>query len=100
MNAMAGLNELSAVELAGRTRAGAVSAVDVATAVIARIEARQPGIEAFAWFDPEAVLAQARALDAAPVRGPLHGVPVAVKDVFDTGDMPDDRPESACARRR
>jgi amidase len=43
-----------------------------------------------AWIhlDPDAVLAQARALDAGPVRGPLHGLPVGVKDIIDTADMP------------
>jgi Asp-tRNA(Asn)/Glu-tRNA(Gln) amidotransferase A subunit family amidase len=45
-------------------------------------------VHAWAFLDPELVLAQARALDAAPVRGPLHGVPLGVKDVMDTFDMP------------
>ena len=82
------LNELTAAEIAERVRSGNTRVVDVAEAVIARIEARQPDVAAYAWFDRDAVLAQARALDAEPVKGPLHGVPLAVKDVFDTKDMP------------
>jgi amidase len=39
-------------------------------------------------FDPELALAQAHALDREPRRGPLHGVPIGVKDVIDTFDMP------------
>jgi Asp-tRNA(Asn)/Glu-tRNA(Gln) amidotransferase A subunit family amidase len=45
-------------------------------------------VRAWAFLDPELVLAQARALDAAPERGPLQGVPLGVKDVIDTFDMP------------
>ena len=45
-------------------------------------------MHAFASIDPELALAQARALDRAPARGPLHGVPVGVKDIIDTFDQP------------
>jgi Asp-tRNA(Asn)/Glu-tRNA(Gln) amidotransferase A subunit family amidase len=55
---------------------------------LARIEAREPQVEAWAYLDPELALTQARALDRAPSRGPLHGVPIGVKDIFDTADMP------------
>ena len=52
---------------------------------IRSIEKREPEVRAFVQFDPEGALAQARALDAlAPAqRGPLHGMPVAIKEVFD-----------------
>ena len=52
---------------------------------IHRIEEREPEVHAFVHFDPEGALAQARTLDAlAPARrGPLHGIPVAIKEVFD-----------------
>ena len=40
--------------------------------------------------DPELAIEQARACDRGPRRGPLHGVPVGVKDVIDTADMPTD----------
>lgn len=52
---------------------------------IRRIEKREEEVRAFVHFDPEGALAQARALDAlAPAqRGPLHGMPVAIKEVYD-----------------
>ncbi|MFT3663523.1 amidase [Piscinibacter sp.] len=55
---------------------------------LARIEAREGEVRAFVHLDVEGALAQARALDAGPVRGPLHGLPLGVKDIFDTHDMP------------
>jgi Asp-tRNA(Asn)/Glu-tRNA(Gln) amidotransferase A subunit family amidase len=50
--------------------------------------ARGDDVSAWAWLDAEAALAQARARDAEAPRGPLHGIPVGVKDVIDTADMP------------
>jgi Asp-tRNA(Asn)/Glu-tRNA(Gln) amidotransferase A subunit family amidase len=45
-------------------------------------------VQAFAALDADAALARARALDAGPLRGPLHGLPLGVKDLFDTADLP------------
>ena len=45
-------------------------------------------LRAWAYLDADAALAQARARDAEAPRGPLHGLPVGVKDVIDTADMP------------
>jgi Asp-tRNA(Asn)/Glu-tRNA(Gln) amidotransferase A subunit family amidase len=53
-----------------------------------RIKARDGDIRAWAYIDPEHALAQARSLDRMPRKGPLHGIPVGIKDVLDTGDMP------------
>jgi Asp-tRNA(Asn)/Glu-tRNA(Gln) amidotransferase A subunit family amidase len=53
-----------------------------------RIAERDGDVRAFVHLDPDAVLAQARALDAGPWRGALHGLPLGVKDLFDTADMP------------
>ena len=53
-----------------------------------RIDAWEGELRAWAWLDPDAALAQARARDAEAPRGPLHGLPVGVKDVIDTADMP------------
>lgn len=75
-------------ELARRVANAELSAVEVASAYIRRIDAGA-AIHAWQHFDPEAVLRQARAVDA---RGgdplPLAGVPVGVKDLLDTADMP------------
>ena len=80
--------EMDAITIATRIAAGALKAEEVAQALLDRIAAREPVVRAFAAIDPDAVLRQARALDVGPPRGPLHGVPIAVKDVLDTADLP------------
>ena len=49
-------------------------------------------VQAWAFLDPDHALSQARAADAwrseGRATGPLHGVPVGIKDIFDTADMP------------
>ncbi|MAF50211.1 MAG: hypothetical protein CMM10_18300 [Rhodospirillaceae bacterium] len=57
-------------------------------ACLARIEARNNDIHAWAFCDRENALAPARARDMQTPNGPLHGVPVGIKDVLDTKDMP------------
>ena len=61
-----------------------------ARALIARVKERDPIVQGWAYFDPDLVLASARALDAIEPerRGPLHGIAVGVKDVIFTKDMP------------
>jgi Asp-tRNA(Asn)/Glu-tRNA(Gln) amidotransferase A subunit family amidase len=83
---------LDACTLRDRLAAGALRAIELVDACIARIEAREPEIRAWAWFDPEFARHQARALDAfratgRPV-GPLHGLPVGIKDIIDTARIP------------
>jgi amidase len=53
-----------------------------------RIAGREADVQAWQHLDAEAALATARALDRGPSRGVLHGVPIGVKDVIDTVDMP------------
>jgi Asp-tRNA(Asn)/Glu-tRNA(Gln) amidotransferase A subunit family amidase len=73
-------------------RDGVVSALDVVESCLDRIAAVDPDIQAWAFLDPGHARAQARALDEARANGralgPLHGIPVGVKDIFDTRDMP------------
>jgi amidase len=75
-------------ELAERIRGGASSSVEAVTALADVIAAREPEVRAWVGFDPELALAEARERDAEAPRGPLHGVPVAVKDIIDTADRP------------
>lgn len=86
------LNWLSAADAARAVREGAISAEQLVEACLARVREADPGVEAWTYLDPEHALKQARARDqdrreGRPV-GPLHGVPVGIKDIFDTGDMP------------
>ncbi len=64
------------------------SALEAVEATLAGIEARDGRLHAWAAVDPEFARRQARALDAGPVRGVLHGIPLGVKDIFDTADLP------------
>ncbi len=82
------LNHLTAAEAARAIAAGAFTAEAVTAACLKRIEAREGTVHAWAHLDAEAALAQARARDGGPPLGPLHGVPVGIKDVFDTHDAP------------
>jgi hypothetical protein len=86
------LLSLDACALRERLASGAIRAMELAEAAIARIEAREPEVRAFAWFDPDFVRQQARVLDehrqaGRPV-GALHGLPVALKDIIDTARIP------------
>jgi Asp-tRNA(Asn)/Glu-tRNA(Gln) amidotransferase A subunit family amidase len=86
------LNWFSAADAARAIRDGAFNSVELVEACLARAREVDPKVQAWTYLDPEHALAQARALDerrkeGAPV-GPLHGVPVGIKDIFDTADMP------------
>ena len=83
-----GLNLLTASEAARQLESGAANAVQLVEDCLARIEAREPDVRAWAHVDRALALAQARARDGEPRRSVLHGVPVGIKDIFDTKDMP------------
>src|SRR6266478_7637793 len=82
------LRSLSAREAARQIAERRISAEELAAAYIERIEAREAVVGAWQYFDRDAALAAARQRDAEPPRGPLHGIPIAVKDLIDTADMP------------
>jgi amidase len=82
------LNQLSASEAAQRLAAREITAEQLARACLDRIEEREGTVRAWIHLDPDAVLGEARQLDRGPVRGPLHGLPLGVKDLIDTADMP------------
>jgi aspartyl-tRNA(Asn)/glutamyl-tRNA(Gln) amidotransferase subunit A len=89
---MADLTRLSAAELGRRIAAGELSSAEVTQAHLDRIAAVDDRVHAFLHVDPDGALATARSVDEAIARGdelgPLAGVPIAVKDVFTTKDMP------------
>ena len=82
------LNELSASEIAAGIADGKFTAEAVMRDCLERIEAREGALSAWASFDPDLAMAEARARDNAPAKGVLHGVPIGVKDVIDTNDLP------------
>src|ERR1700684_4017755 len=82
------LNQLGATEIVQKIARGEATCEAVTRDCVARIAARDGVVKAWVNFDPELAIAQARALDRAPNRGPLHGVPIGVKDIIDTFDMP------------
>lgn len=94
------LTNLSASTAAGMIRSGRLNSTALVEAYLERIAARDDIVHAWSWFDPEAALAQARAADASPARGALHGVPVGLKDVIDTADMPTEYGSAAFAGHR
>lgn len=85
------LHTLTAAELAARIRAGQVSPIEVVEAHLAWIEQYDTSILAWVHVDRDGALARARALEAeahkGSFRGPLHGVPVGIKDIFHVAGM-------------
>ena len=82
------LIRLTAADLAARVASGEVSAVEVTQAHLDRIAAVDEAVHAFLHVDTEGALAQARRVDAGEASGPLAGVPLALKDVIVTKDVP------------
>lgn len=82
------LNDRSATQLARALALREVRAEEVVRACLDRIAEREPQVQAWEFLATDAALAQARALDAGAVQGLLHGLPIGVKDLFDTHDMP------------
>jgi Asp-tRNA(Asn)/Glu-tRNA(Gln) amidotransferase A subunit family amidase len=93
--ALENLHQLSAVEAARLIREGAITSEQLVAACLDRIAGTDEEIDAWAFLDPDYALAQARAADELRLSGraigPLDGVPVGVKDIFDTADMPTER---------
>lgn len=83
---------LSAVDLRDRLASGSLRAVELVEACLHRIAATEPQVQAWAWLDGDHALEQAKRLDAWRVSGrslgPLHGLPVGLKDIIDTKGIP------------
>src|SRR5919106_1593164 len=84
--------QLSALEAARRIREGMLTSAELVEACLERIRAVEPNVQAWVFLDETHALAQARAADEKKALGqplgPLHGVPVGIKDIIDTTDMP------------
>lgn len=75
---------LTATEALAQMKLGSLTVEDYAKSLLSRITHRDEAVKAWAYLDPDFVLAQARKLDQIPPekRGPLHGIAVGVKDVI------------------
>ena len=82
------LHRLNLAEAARGIAGGVFTPVDLVTACLERIHAREDQVKAWAWLDPDQALARARACNGRPATTPLHGIPIGVKDIIDTADMP------------
>ncbi|OGL61649.1 MAG: glutamyl-tRNA amidotransferase [Candidatus Tectomicrobia bacterium RIFCSPLOWO2_12_FULL_69_37] len=86
------LAQMTAAQAAEAIRAGQITSEELVAACLERIASLEERVGAWAFLDRELALAQAREADLArregKALGSLHGVPVGVKDIFDTKDMP------------
>jgi Asp-tRNA(Asn)/Glu-tRNA(Gln) amidotransferase A subunit family amidase len=98
------LVELTAAEAAGKIARGDISSEEYIRAVIRQVNSVEDKVQAFIHFDPEHALAQAKERDAHRANGntlgPLHGLPVGIKDCIDTSDYPTENGSALFAGRR
>ena len=98
------LNELSARTIVNAIRDRGLTAVSVMEACLEQIAIREPQVKAWSFLDVDLARQRARQADewqaaGFPI-GPLHGLPVGVKDVFDTNDMPSEYGSGSLRGRR
>ena len=86
------LHALGLAEAAASIRDGRLSSAELVDDCLKRIDEVDRDIEAWAFLDRDHAMRQAELADdrrkQGKSTGPLHGVPVGIKDIFDTGDMP------------
>ena len=82
------LHELTAVELVRRLGRRELNVEALVRGLLERIDEREPAVQAWTCIRRDALLETARGMDRSATRGPLYGLPVGVKDVFDTYDLP------------
>ena len=85
---MTGLNRLNATAAARKLAAREITAEALLADCLERIAERESDVRAWTFLDTDAAMRRARALDSQGTAGLLHGLPIAVKDLFDTFDMP------------
>ncbi len=86
---MAEFLEWDAHRLSAAIAAGVVSAADLMRATLDRVAERNPSVNAIVSLrDEDALMAEAREADLVPAKGPLHGIPIAVKDLANVAGLP------------
>ena len=82
------ITEYGAWAAAEKIASGSLTSETLVRACLEAIDARDADIHAWTFIDPDAAIAAARACDRTPNNGPLHGIPIGIKDLIDTADMP------------
>ena len=89
---MINIFSLSTNELVAQLREGQISSVEVCKAYLERVEKFEKDVKAWTFLDKKILLEKAEEADeyrkTGKPLGPLHGLPIAVKDIFGTYDMP------------
>lgn len=80
--------DLTAAEACAALSDGSLTAEALARSCLDRTAEREPAVQAWEALDPDLVVAEARAADAAGRPGPLHGLPIGVKDIIATASLP------------
>ena len=98
------ITSLTAAQALAALRDGRTSAEELVSGCLARIRADEPRVQAWAFIDETRALEQARNVDRirreGHAMGPLHGLPVGIKDIIDTADMPTEDGTALHAGRR
>ena len=96
--------ELTAHQAARLIADGKLSCEELTRSCLARIAARDAVVRAWTWIEPDAAIRKARELDKGFVAngpaGALHGLPIGIKDVIDTADMPTQHNSALCVGHR
>jgi Asp-tRNA(Asn)/Glu-tRNA(Gln) amidotransferase A subunit family amidase len=94
----------SALQMVRMIHDGETTSVALVTAALERINETDDALKAWVWLDRDGALEQARAMDqlrqAGRALGALHGVPIGLKDIIDTADMPTECGSVALAGRQ
>lgn len=81
-------NRLPATEARNMMREGTLTSEALVRACLDRIQEREDTVQAWSYIDWDGAIQKARECDQTPSKGPLHGIPVGIKDIVDTADMP------------
>ncbi len=85
---IAGINRYDATTALKKIASGTFTTTDYLKACLDRVAEREKDVGAFTHLAAQRALAQAADADARPLSGALHGIPIAIKDIIDTHDMP------------
>ena len=85
---MSSPHTLTASQAVQAIAAGRLTSEALVQSCLDHIATREPKVGAWTYLDPDQALAQAQACDQAQTHGVLHGVPIGIKDIIDTVDMP------------